>query len=56
MNILEPNPRCGGGVSRGEVWIKVCYMKSHWNGGRVYIITLKLESKISWSIAKQYDL
>jgi len=25
-----------------KVWIKVCYMKSHWNGRRVYIITLNV--------------
>jgi hypothetical protein len=32
---------CGGGSKRARVWIKVCYMKSHWNGRRVYIITLR---------------
>jgi hypothetical protein len=28
---------CGSTPSNAEVWIKVGYMKSHWNGGRVYI-------------------
>jgi hypothetical protein len=31
-------------LSRAKVGIKVCYMKSHWNGRRVYIITLKANS------------
>ena len=35
---------CGCGSERARVCIKVCYMKSHWNGGRVYIITLKVQS------------
>jgi hypothetical protein len=38
---------CGSRILNEKVRIKVCYMKFHWNGRRVYIITLKLEFVLS---------
>jgi len=52
-DIFEATTIFGSGLSRERVWIKVCYMKSHWNGRRVYIITLNLNPKVSWSVARE---
>ena len=37
---LKFGTKCGGRFKIAKVWIKVCYMKSHWNGGRVYVTPL----------------
>jgi hypothetical protein len=44
FSLARETTTCGGSSEKARMGIKVCYMKSHWNGRRVYIITLKLES------------